>query len=460
MRSVSIFTAVIAVVLGITSANAANSSVKNRKVSRPMSDSGKMATGSEVPELISFQEFQALDKTQKLYYLTQVRNVVSMISVSSGWEAAENKKKWNLLLEQMIEEAQAKGAAAVAKPIKCPEGQVLQKGWLWSSCVRDQTKCPKNQVAVYATDGANMSCQLVTSGSGQCPEGYSRQESQNNTGANVSYCINSSGVSGGMADISKQFQAQTMPEAPGSPKVEAKPGAEKVDGKVDAKQDEPPKKSATKCWWDEMQKCESSSAKRKEIAKQWYKSKPANGELSCIYGGNVSGYKNPDKPKAGECKPVREAKFGEKTFSCGAGQTLCSPLVFGVEDFAAGKGFCVKGKNATQECATKGTPSGVVGQIANMGTIAAFEWDRLKEGLKNLVSSCILEDKEKNQISISPTAFQCQECQIVAIRVVEMRKALNSRLSELSCDLQANGDVASNATGVKAEPPTPVKSVR
>lgn len=448
----SVLSAVFAVVFLFSGASSANS----RKVSRPTAVSTDMAQGSEVPEIISFEEFQALDKNQKLYYLTQVRNLVSMISSSSGWETAEHKQKWQIFIERMMaEEAHAKIGMPLGHraPVRCPEGQILQRGWFSSSCVKDPTKCPKNQVAVYATDGSSLSCQLITNNSDTCPEGYARQESQNQTGAQVSYCLPAK--TDLASDISKQFQSAIMPD-----KDKDK---NKVDDKTDDKKaaDEKGKasKSATKCWWEDMQKCESSNAKRKEIAKQWYKSKPANGELACIYGGNISGYKNPNNPKPGECKPVREAKLGEKVFSCAAGQTLCSPLVFGVADYAGGKGYCVRGKNATQECATKGSPIGVVGQISAMGASAGYEWDRLKEGLKNLVASCITEDVEKNQISISPTAFQCQECQIIASRVVEMRRALNSKLSELSCDLQANGNLASGA-GAAGEPSSLPKGTR
>lgn len=462
MRSVSILSTVLTVVLTLSCFSYASS----RKVSRPSSGVAAPSRGSEVPELISFKEFQNLDKNQKLYYLTQVRNLVSMISASGGWESAENKNKWQILIEQMIaSEANAKIGKPLghSAPIRCPEGQILQRGWFSSSCVKDPTKCPRNQVAVYATDGSTLSCQLVTNSANTCPSGYARQESQNNTGVMVSYCLPADNNSA--ADISKHFQSEIMPDKGAD---NAKPNdGEKSAGTADApkstvpKADESaPKVSSTKCWWDEMQKCESSSAKRKEIAKQWYKSKPANGELACIYGGNVSGYKNPDQPKAGDCKAVREAKFGEKIFSCSAGQTLCSPLVFGVEDYSAGKGHCVRGKNATQECASRSNPTTVVGQIASMGPSASFEWDRLKEGLKNLVASCIVEDKEKNQILISPNSFQCQECQIIANRVIEMRRALNSKMAELSCDLQAQGSIASTLGSNPVEPSLPVKGTR
>lgn len=483
-----------------------NVQANSRKLAKPTSVSSNVVANSSstksIPELISYAELRAMNKIQREKYLIQLQNLLITISDSSSWETVglERGHKWQNWIEQLLETAEARSLTSQHKAMmsgKCPAGMEWNRNGRAYGCVAKKS-CPLGTTLVQvAEDG--LSCQTTAIG-GNCPNGFLPQTDAN---TKTTYCLPSSAME--EQKIPSPLPQQASSDEPAKPKAMdekkdnnplsqedrkvlsdmlihpektdpkylPKPVAEVKDGPTESTRGlETPEQvrgeetgnPAPKCWWEEMQKCETSTKKRKAIAKEWYKSKPKDGELACIYAGNVSGYKNPAKPKPGECKPTTEAAFGGKTFKCSEGQSLCSPLVFGVKDFGKGEGFCSKGNNATQDCAKKGSVAGAVGLIQGLGPSASFEWDRLKDGLKKLVASCILEDKEKNSVTINSKAFQCQECQVIATRVAEMRASLNSKLSELSCELTATGSVAevagSSSGGASDTLPAPQQKSR
>jgi hypothetical protein len=445
----------------------------SRKISRDTSAASRTKVTQDptkaIPELISFQELQALDKIKKEKYLIQLQNLMSHLSATEGFESSSevSRSQWPIFLGQLLEEAQARGmiyGPGSLKDGKCGPGYVLQRNGRALSCGLVKT-CPAGQVLVSVSEDGPTCQPGATNNS--CGD---NMVVMTDTESRANYCLPKEAVPwpantpfqkemeqlGQMIKEPFKANSQAPSTAPASEAAPA-PASESAvkDEAVLPTVEVVSPKSTTKCWWEDMKKCESSSKAKKKIAKDWYNSKAKEGELSCIYAGNVSSYKNPKKPKPGECKAVSEATFGEKKFSCPEGQSLCSPLIFGVKDYAKNEGYCTKGKNATQECASKGSALATMGLLQNLGATAGAEWERLKAGLKNVVANCILEDKEKNKVSINSKAFQCQECQIIAARVADMKASLNSKLSELSCELTATGSVAEvdavNA-GLKAAP--------
>lgn len=485
------------------------SSAQSRKVSRPtMSPPAPEKEAPFVPEMMAYDEFKALNKTAQVKYIRELRNLMVLLADSSGWEQASNshQPKWQNWLESILETAEARTPAFAGCPVgyawgphpKAPRTQGCFP--VRSSAIR----CAPGYIPfVVAEDGHT--CQKATGTDGSCPSGMIRLEGHNSEGTaacvradagsitpipGVTIVDKPAGVPDPMAPTDPRIAGRpaiaglpsdslkpadkAAPAAPGTadkPKsVDDNPLSEEdkkffseaLEGKhmkpsgtaATSKADDtakPADEKINKCWWDEM-KCAPLRKKDKQSARKEF------AELGCIYAGNLSVYKDPSKPKAGQCNPIGEAAFGGKKFSCsGKGQTLCNPLIFGVQDFASGKGHCVKGENSTMECGKKGDANKTAGFIQSLEPgIAKAEWEKLREGLKKLVASCIYEEGKGSAASKASSAFHCKECQVIAKRVVELRKVAASNMAEMKCDVDGVKPVAlgtPEGTGTAPEAP-------
>lgn len=167
-----------------------------------------------------------------------------------------------------------------------------------------------------------------------------------------------------------------------------------------------------------------------------YRSKQRSGALdkfrkgapkSCIYGGNMSAYRN-NEVKPGNCADVSEfcaqkekckgksedAEGGFKTkYACEKGKTLCQPFIFGLSNRSTP--ICVpkKGSDITEKCdaaAKKASgPAAYVGDLLNSKLSGAAEaWDEYADNFNK-----VCEDGTDSQ------AAHCEECAIIGKRLAE-----------------------------------------
>ena len=147
-------------------------------------------------------------------------------------------------------------------------------------------------------------------------------------------------------------------------------------------------------------------------------------ESLCIYGGNISQYKNGIK-KTGNCQPPSQFCFEspncenpatngkwKPAYKCASDQVICNPLIFGIKEDQETP-FCVhRESNATLQCAEQSSDAKGGLKALLLGDIqAGFSgaWNQFADQFNKL---CSLDD--------SAADFFCRECQTIKSRMIAL----------------------------------------
>lgn len=392
---------------------------------------------AELDEVISFHEFLKLEPEQKEFYLaglTQLMIELEDIEIESReLRAPSLSKKYQPGFPILV-----KSTGKVACPGFLPGSKVRMKPYLMNF------KKDKRLAIQWPQDPKNFLCASVKLEQFTCPKGFvpgqakwNRTDSKGQKEGKRFYCFSENHFQTVSASAQKYMQRNLSEELQyiadikaANVKVREK---EKQKKAVNESQiTTTTLKSTSEVVSSEIEHPkECSSESINEAREKFYR---GPGQL-CIYGGNLSQYKDKVKRKGG-CQPPNSFCFdslncqssGDKKitpqFSCDADQVICNPLIFGIQEDGVSP-FCVsRGENATLDCSSISEDPAKSFQAllnyktgSNLGLMES--WNEFKNELINICK------KDKNS-----ALFFCRECLNVKNRLTDLNLALRESQKE------------------------------
>jgi len=156
---------------------------------------------------------------------------------------------------------------------------------------------------------------------------------------------------------------------------------------------------------EEIYSCESGDDARETNRAAFEQDLNSRGN-NCINGANISRYNVTTKT----CARVASKTYGDKSFTCTGNQTLCNPLVFGVQSDGQ-TGICVRLRmNVTLACsaasaaAGRGTSAENVLKFLRDNPSMATAWNEWSQSIERLCQPGT--DRNSHR-------FHCTECTII-----------------------------------------------
>jgi hypothetical protein len=157
---------------------------------------------------------------------------------------------------------------------------------------------------------------------------------------------------------------------------------------------------------EEIYSCESGDEARETNRAAFEQGLSARGN-QCINGANISRYNTTTKT----CARVANKTYGDKSFTCSGNQTLCNPLIFGVQSDGQ-SGICVRLRiNVTLACsaasaaAGRGTSAENVLKLLRENPSMANAWNEWAQSLEGLC--------QPRPDGNPSHRFHCTECTII-----------------------------------------------
>lgn len=382
------------------------------------------APASTFPEILDYYEMMKLPAAEREAYLRGVIDIVNWAERLNLYAAVDEETQAGVsrppsAITWLLSLSSAEAVASIdCKPTDCPSGSIvyLSAGKL-QQCLQ---RCPKGQ------KGEFVRCNLDYSCSSLCVE-----EKCSGPSAGVAPKVAPGPGGGGNAEIKPGADGTVQVKPGGGGEIDAScakskdPGdcqkrlekereAQRAEADAAAKK----KKEAEKAGETDCEEitCPSEDPQyRFKVKEDFNKRVTSSKDVRCINGGMIGKYDIEGRKK---CRPVQAAEFGPLKLTCGAGKTMCSPLLFGLAKDDPPKALCVDiGLEMTEQCMQKGGPEKARAFWKRSDIsheILAEEWKKL--------TSAFTDDLCREKASAN---YHCKECALIAQQLIKLNKMVD-----------------------------------
>lgn len=414
------------------------------------------AAGYQAPKILDYDELMELTTGARAEYMLGLQDMLEDFEAlhsdhNQSAAAARGRKLIATLLSlQVLPQAQAISAGAHANrgnsatesslcPVGNPNyyvGETREHGlrcYLRSGILRqDETQCPnghenlgtswflrcalpkgKWNVAIPANPGRERGQAPRPQGQPRCPSNYLPRSNRGEPGCALN---------------------------DGEKRTECPPGHERSGSspEADCMLKDPskavplnPRQDPNRC---KPQQCNNTEA-IEDLKERAYPRSQAGGgrETKCINAGVVTSFDFNRRV----CPPVLKLEIAGTTYTCQPGQTLCMPLVFGVD--AQGKGICVPiSHRTTRACDQKRAEGQNNGQWKDLmkpeDAKTREAWNKWAEELTRL---CVTNE--------DTGVYHCTECGILAKHVSQLNQLLNRSRGQVCGRPNPEGPIGNRA---------------